>query len=62
MTITIVCEDCGRDMGTHVVKGDAVTIEVHGCKCKSLGFIEGFSAGKRRAKEVFGAKDEASPV
>lgn len=53
MTIKIICENCGRDMGTRVVKGDTVTIEVRGCKCASIGFIEGFEAGKKRAKEMF---------
>ncbi len=62
MRIKVVCEDCGRDMGTSVVAKDRVTLTVHGCKCESAGFRRGFELGRQRAKEVFENKDDAGRV
>ncbi len=62
MRIKVVCEDCGRDMGTSVVAKEKVTLKVHGCKCESAGFRHGFEAGRRRAREMFEHKDDAGRV
>ena len=54
MKITVRCEDCGRDLGTNIVKGSAVVINVHGCQCERVGFIKGFNEGKKVFQENYG--------